>query len=376
MFDFKNLFAKVPLQEEDREHKELPPEMVSSLTQAIENLPVPSEYTKPLQSSLEEALTAWQEEEDASNELIILSNPVEPLLKIIQETINNWQPPDEWKIKSLSFSTRPDNFSNISEILESDLGLDAEPDFKEKSSKLKQLIVIPSLEFCFLRQIYGLDGIEYLKELIFKDNSHFWVIGCNNLAWEYLDYVDKITAYFEHTITLPQLEGSQLQEKLMPILADANIKLNWDGESTEEREKKLKSHFDRLADTSEGSLSVAAQLWWRSLGLPDTEENAEEKDNPVDNNVVKLDKIKLPELPSGLTPEDRYLLFSLLLHQKMTLEHLTLSLGDFESTIQFQLQKLLQTGIIRRKGLFFSVHPAHFYRLKKYLKQNNFITGI
>ncbi|NEP43446.1 MAG: hypothetical protein F6K35_31170 [Okeania sp. SIO2H7] len=371
MFDLKNIFTNVTSQEENKENSELPPEIVSRLTRTIQNLPVASEHTKALQSSLEEALTKWQQEEDSSNELVILSSPVEPLFKIIRETVNNWQPPDEWQIKMLSFTTRPQKFFNISQILKSDLGLDVEANYNENSPKLKQLIVIPSLELCFLRQIYGLDGIEYLRELIFKDTSHFWLIGCNNLAWEYLDWVYKVTAYFEKSITLPPLEGSQMQQELMPVLANTKIKLNWNGESSEEREKRLKNHFDRLAKTADGSLAIAAELWWRSLSpLP------EEKNNSVENTVVKFDKIKLPELPSNLTTEDRYLLFSLLLHQDMTLEHLTLSLGDLESTIQFQLQKLLQTGIIKREGWFFSINPVHFPRLKSYLKHNNFITGV
>lgn len=379
MLKLKNLFKKVPLPEKNTENRDLPHLVVSALTQEIKKLPVVSEYTMALQSTLEQALTAWQEDNDAPNELVILSNPVEPLLKIIQESINNFHAPDGWKIRLISRSTRPENFCNISQVLETDLGIDTETDLNKDSTDSKELIVIPSLELCFLRQIYGLDGIEYLRELIFKDNSRFWLIGCNNLAWQYLDYVYNICAYFERTITLPGLDGSQMQKWLMPILANANIGLTWDVESAEEREAKLKSYFDRLADVSQGSISVAAELWWRSLScIAETEESSEasaEKDNTANSTVVKLDKIKLPELPD-LTAEDRYLLFSLLLHQKMTLQHLALSLGDPEDMIQFELQKLLTTGVVKRDRPFFKINPAYYPRLQNYLKNNNFITGI
>ena len=376
MFQLKSLFSKVPLPENNTENNNLPPVVVSSLTKAIQNLPVAAEHIKALQSTLEKALKTYEEDNDAANELVILSSPVEPLSKIIRESINNWQPPEGWKIKLLSRSTKPDSYVHISQLLKNDLGIDAEAEVNENSPSLKELIVIPSLELYFLRQIYGLDGIEYLRELIFKDTSRFWLIGCNNLAWEYLDYVYKITAYFETSINLPQLDGSAMQQWLMPVLANTNINLNWGGEATEEREAKLKSHFDRLADTSRGSLAVAAELWWRSLRLPETEESSEKTENPVNNTVVKLDKVKLLELPSDLTAQDRYLLFSLLLHQKMTLQDLALSLGDSESTIQFELQKLVRTGIIKRDRLSFSINPAHYPRLQSYLKHNNFITGL
>lgn len=376
MFQLKTLFSKVPLTENNTENNNLPPVVVSNLTKAIQNLPVASQQKTELQSSLEQALKVWEEDKDAANELVILSSPVEPLSKIIRQTLNNWHRPEGWKVKFLSRSDRPDNCLNICQILKSDLGIDAGAEANENSSSFKQLIVIPSLELYFLRQIYGLDAVEYLRELIFKDTSHFWLIGCNNLAWQYLDCVYQISAYFEKTISLPALDGLTMQPCLMPMLANANLNLNWDGEPTEEGEAKLKSYFDRLADTAGGSLAVAAELWWRSLSLPETEETSDETENPVNNTVVKLDKAKLPELPSDLTAEDRYLLFSLLLHQTMTLQHLALSLGDSESTIQFELQKLLTTGIIKRDRLSFSINPAYYPRLKSYLKHNNFITGI
>ncbi len=371
MFQLKTLFSQVPLSENNTETKGLPGTVVSSLIKEIEALPVPSEYTTSLQSTLNEALTKWQEDNSAPNELVILSNPVEHLSKIIRETLENWQQLDGWEIKLLSWLNRPDNWLQISQEIQKDLKLDtgAGEIREEREERLKKLIVIPSLELCFLRQIDGLDGIEYLRELIFHDTSHFWLIGCNNLALEYLDYVYKITAYFERSVALPLLNGSQIKEQLMPILGNANLQLKWEEESEEEREEKVKSYFERLAELSQGSFAVGAQLWWRSL-LP-----VEEEQKSSDVKIIKLDKAKLPELPD-LIAEDRYLIFSLLLHQKMTLQELAISLGDVESSVQFKLQKLLRAGIIKRENQKFSIYPAYYPKLKTYLKNNNFISGV
>ena len=377
-FSFKNLFYQIPLSEESEEHQELPSKMVSCLTQEIRNLAIPSEYIEGLQSSLEDALTRWQEEEEAANELVILGSPVEPLFKIIREALNNLQLLNDWKISSLSFSTRPDKFFNIAKLLETELGIDSKVNARDNREKLKEIVVIPSVELCFLRHIAGLDAIEYLRELIFQDRSRLWLIGCNNLTWQYLDVIYRITAYFERTITLPKLQGDTMRQTLMPLLANNNIKLNWEKESSEEREKKLKNYFDRLADISEGSLAVAGELWWRSLFPVSQKEeagNSEEQETKIKHNEVKLGKAKAPNLPD-LTAEERYLIFSILLHQKISLQHLALSLGDPESTVQFVLQKLLQTGIIKRDRLFFYIDSVYYPSLKNYFKNNNFITGI
>ncbi|WP_237395788.1 hypothetical protein [Okeania sp. KiyG1] len=197
IFDrLKSLFIKVPFQETDNEFDELPKNVISSLNQQIQALPCHPKYVKILQSTLEEALCQWQDNPE-DNELVILSSSIEPLSQIIQTALVNWSDENIRNIKLLSWSNRPKDFLKIVSKLQNDLGLSAKLDVDCHSGKFQELVVIPCLEFCFLRHIHGLDGIEFLRNRIFQDHSRFWLIGCNSSTWQYLDYIYNIDSYFK-----------------------------------------------------------------------------------------------------------------------------------------------------------------------------------
>ncbi len=377
----KSLFTKVPLPETENEQNELPVPIVSSLNQAIKNLPCHPKYTTILQSTLNESLSQWQEDPEG-NELVILSSSVEPLSQIIQTALADWSHQNLSQIKLLSWSNRPQDFFKIVPKLREELGLSENLDIDNNLEKSQELVVIPCLEFCFLRHIHGLDGIEFLRNRIFQDHSRFWVIGCNTLTWQYLDQIYHINSYFEKKLYLPTLEGAEIQEWLSPIVAQIEFDYSQSQESTEKQAEKNQEHFDDLCNAAKGYSSVAVHLWLESLSLKNTEptENTENfksvnQDEDKQPILVKYNKIKSLDLPD-LTPDDRYLLFSMLLHKEINLSHLALSLGESESVIQFQIQRLLRLGIIQRFNNLMSVHPAHYLKLGKYLKKYNFITDL
>ena len=125
--------------------------------------------------------------------------------------------------------------------------------------------------------------------------------------------------------------------------------------------------FDNLAGISQGLPRVAASLWLKSLLYEPSEEgNASAK--------IEQKKAKLPDLPN-LLPEDRYILYSLLLHGYLSLSHLAVSLGESETTVQARVQFLLQTDVIERRHHFLNVVPAHYPKLRATLDYNNFLVG-
>ncbi|MGK7922179.1 MAG: hypothetical protein AB4080_19450 [Trichodesmium sp.] len=368
---FKSLFTKVPSPEINNQHNELPQNIISTLNQEIQGLPCHSKYIEILQSTLEESLSKWQENPEA-NELVILSSSIEPLPQIIQTALTDWNYENLSKIKVLSWSNRPQNYCKIVPKLQKDLGLPAQLDFDNNSGKFQELIIIPCFEFCFLREIHGLDGIEFLRNRIFQDHSRFWLIGCNSLTWQYLDHVYQIKSYFEKTLSLPTLTGEEISQWLTPVINQLEFAKN--DQDQEKNLSKIQEHFEDLATISQGLSSVAAQFWIQSLSLVNIENNNNQAETE-ENILVEYNKVKLLDLPD-LTADDRYLLFSLLLHREMNLSDLALSLGEFESTIQFQIQKLLSMCIIQRENDFLSINPAYYLKLHKYLKKYNFITDL
>ncbi|MDJ0518475.1 MAG: hypothetical protein QNJ74_20200 [Trichodesmium sp. MO_231.B1] len=378
MYKLKSLFIKTPSQETENELDELPKNITSSLNQQIQALPSHPKYLEIVQSTLEGALFQWQNNPE-KNELVILSSSTEPLSQIIELALANWNHENIEDIKLLSWSNRPKDSWNIVPNLQKDLGLSAKLDVDNNSGKFKELVVIPCLEFCFLRQIHGLDGIEFLRNRIFQDHSRFWLIGCNSLTWQYLDHVYNIKSYFEKTPSLPTLTGEEILEWLTPVINQMEFKNN--DQDEEKQIAKIKENFDYLSYVSQGLSSVAAQLWLQSLSLANLEnintQNVNTQAEDTETILVEYKKIKSLDLPeSELTADDRYLLFSMLLHKEINLSDLALSLGEPESIIQFQIEKLLRLGIIQRLNNLFSVHPAHYLKLCRYLKKYNFITDL
>lgn len=371
MYQLKSLFIKAPSPETENELDELPNNITYSLNQEIQALPCHPKYLEIVQSTLEKALFQWQKNPE-TNELVILSSSIEPLSQIIQSGLANWNYENIENIKLLSWSNRPKDSWNIVPNLQQDLGLSAKLDVENNSGKFQELVVIPCLEFCFLRQINGLDGIEFLRNRIFKDHSRFWLIGCNSLTWQYLDHVYNIKSYFDKTQSLPTLTGEEIMEWLTPVINQLEFKNN--DQDEEKQFAKIKENFDSLSSIAQGLSSVAAQLWLQSLSLANLE-NINTQAEDKETILVEYKKVKSLDLPE-LTADNRYLLFSILLHKEINLSHLALSLGEPESIIQFQIEKLLRIGIIQGLNNLLSVHPAHYIKLCRYLKKYNFITDL
>ena len=171
-----------------------------------------------------------------------------------------------------------------------------------------------------------------------------------------------------------------MQEWLQPSIAEFNPDWKADNELLQIITKEVKAaqkkqqeldeiakmqedYYARLTDIAQGISNVAGDLWWRSLEINTVD---------ADETSYSITRPKLPDLPI-LTVEDRYLLYSLLLHSGMSLTHLTASLGKSESIVKSRTQYLLQNGVIGKEQHLLYVNPAYYPRLKSLLGNNNFL---
>jgi biotin operon repressor len=93
-----------------------------------------------------------------------------------------------------------------------------------------------------------------------------------------------------------------------------------------------------------------------------------------DEQIISVppDLPKLPNLPW----RDRYLLYSLLLHERLTLEELAESLGENSHVMRTYVQELRLAGLIQGNFKALEVNPLYYAQLRLELAQNNFsITG-
>lgn len=383
----------------DLEIKPLSPEQKAQFQRKIDALGSPQPHQKVLTDRLTEAITRWLSTPQSANHLVVLGSPIESPAQVIHQQITNWNNPD-LHVQTLAWTTRPYDCSTMRQKLQDDVGSCqlAESDPQQAIAELPDdrpsLIVIPDLSWCFLRCVEGLEGIEYIFDLILEDRSRFWLVGCNHWTWQYFGYVFQANRRLENTLVLPPLNELELKHQLAPLMemADFQIGVEKDdhhsdsqsNDSTSEWASEAeKRYFDHLMDISLGLNRVAAQLWLGSLGYVideadeegKTDENEPSGQHPHDPaQPITLKQATLPDLPD-LTKADRYLLYSLGLHGGMRLADLALSLGDLESDVKAQVQALWRSGVILRQQELWVLNPRYYPRLRRDLDHNQILVG-
>lgn len=343
----------------------LPEAVAIHLLRQIDLLPAHPAHLEAVHTALDEAMLRLKQTEKAPNHLVVLASPTEDIPCVLRHALNQWREQHLWQVNVVEQLT---STAEPAAMLD---GLKQEITSRIQASKYaRMLIVIPRLENCFLRCIHGLEGVEWLRDTILANRSHFWLVGCNHWAWEYLDRVCQLKAYFDAVIQLPTLSGEQLQSWFSPVTT--GVLLDWSTADADEQADRSQQYFKALADTALGLSRVAAGLWVNSLRYPpDREDNAAPLPS-LTKTELRVARARCPDLPK-LQAAERFLLFSLLLHGKMTLPRLALSLGETQGLIQAQARTLRQAGIIREQQQQFSVRPAHYPQLRLDLANSNFL---
>lgn len=366
------------LQSPEDSLREIPTEIREKLVNTTEKLSINSFDQEAITSALNEALEKWlTSPESSGNSVVFLSSPVSAVSRILTESLSEWSHKQQVLIRVLSWNTRPQEAETIEQKLQQDLESEIYTDDIQKP----ELVVIPNLSWCFLRCVEGLDGVDYLQDLLLRDRRRFWVIASNQVAWQYLIYVCNFQAYCSRVITLPKLNGEQLQTWLEPVVDELGIRFSspdLDIQIFDENKSNKKQYFEKLANVSGGVSIIAVQVFLNSLAYHSInkknkrEETEKEVEIESQSGILEAQNPDLPDLPF-LEQKDYYLLFSLLLHGDITLLALTQSLGDEHYKVQDGIQILRRAGIVEQCNQSLQVNPIHYPNLKRRLAENNFI---
>lgn len=375
-------------QEPERSLIELPDPIRQKILEGVSDLPSNPVEQKAITKALNETFELWRENPtNADNSIVILSSPIAAVSRILTETLEDWSKKQQVSLKMIPLKARPNDITNIKYKLE---------DYLQKLETEKEeteVLVIPNLSWCFLRSLYGLEGIEYLQSLLCDGSKkRFWIIGGGQVGWEYLNSVCSIGAYCGKVFLLPPISPEELGKWLEPILESLSIA--YDEPSFDKQildsDKEHKTHyFEKLAEVSQGVSTVAVQLFLKSIRYLDEEEE-EEADSQAEQIIDKITDIadsseqkfesknliaQVPELPElgDLESADQYILYSLLLHGDLTIHALAESLGDSDEEVQARIQLLRRRGIVEQKKGIYKINPIYYPNLKRNLANNNFI---
>lgn len=350
----------------------LSPTTIARLRRELADLPEPQSRLQAARAAASEALHAWYADADAPNYFTITTAPIEPQPKLLQEFLS--APPfgGTTQITQLQREQFADTDTRIWPVLQETFGLLGEVPNGERA-----IAAIPDLSWCFLRSMEGLDAIEALLAAIATDRSRFWLLGCNNWAWLYLERVCHLKAYLKSPVSLQLLSGRDLRQWLDPVVTAFSLKLPQardDSEAVENDEEIWASAleqrcFAQIAKQAAGLPAVAAPLWLRSLRQRVADEG-EEEDATVKELTYEVPN--LPDLPQ-LTSDDRYLLYILGLHGGLTFPALIRSLAEPEAMVQAQLQSLQRQGLICKRANRVAIAPLYYPRLQRDLANNHLL---
>lgn len=358
-------------QEPERSLVDLPAAAKKKLVDFVENLPSNSADREAIASTLDETFDRWCENPSyANNSVVILSSPVTAVSRILSETLEEWTRQKQVSMKLLPLTARPTDIETVKLKLEHYLVKSTE---NYSTRQQSEVVVIPNLNWFFLRSLEGLEGIEYLQSLLYKGSTHrFWIIGSGQVGWEYLNSVCHLQAYCGEIFTLPAIKPENLQEWFKPIVEELNIAFDApriDKQILDGDKDNQTNYFKHLADISQGVSSIAVQSFLKSIRYEEVDE--EEEINLKPKSLVAQTP-ELPKLPD-LEPVDQYLLYSLLLHGDLTMPALCESLGDTESEVQARVQVLRRQGIVEQQNKIVKINPIYYPKLKQELADNNFI---
>ncbi len=363
-------------QEPEKSLIKLPLELQTKLVDALENLPSNPSDQQAIAKCLDQAYELWQENcNNANNSVVILSSPVTAVSRILFETLEEWAEQKQVLLKLLSLKARPIDIEDVASKLEQ--YLKSSDAVQNSAEHQREIVVIPNLSWCFLRSMEGLAGIEYLQLLLCNGSrNRFWIIGGDEVGWQYLNSIFGLEAYCGKVFTLPGINSGELQEWLEPVLQDLDIMFDnprIDRQILDREKDNKTNYFEHLTDISRGVSTVAVQAFLKSIYYEEIDQDQNGKDiaQPQGKRLIAQTP-QLPQLPD-LESADQYLLYSLLLHGDLTIGSLAQSLGDLEMEVQTRVQLLCRKGVIQQQDRVIKINPIYYPRVKQVLTNNNFI---
>lgn len=375
-------------QEPERSIIELPLELREKLIDAVENLPNNPADRSAISSVLDETFNSWRDDpNNTNNSVVILSDPVTPISRILSETLQEWAEQKKVAIRLVPLAARPVKIETAKSKLE--YYLEQQVIKSHSDNQELEVVVIPNLSWLFLRSLEGLEGIEYLQSLLCNGSENrFWIIGMGQVGWEYLNLIYSIEAYCGKVISLPEVESEKMQEWLEEVIKELDIIFDeprFDQKLLNNDQDNKANYFNRLIDISEGNSIVAVQGFLKSIKYEEVTKEEVNKEKKIDKqeevkgneNKSKSKRIiakfpNLPDLPI-LESVDQYLLYSLLLQGDLTISELAESLGDEELEVRSRIQVLRRKGLVEQQNQVLKINPVHYPKLKQELASNNFI---
>lgn len=240
----------------------------------------------------------------------------------------------------------------------------------------RKIIVIENIEDYFIKTVDGFEAITKLMEIITSTNQNIlWIATCNTYAWEYLRKVISINDFFIFNIRLKELDDNLIEKIILSrhnisgydleflpseeILKQKSYKKLPDSEKYEYLKKR---YFEQLNKLTSNNIAVALFLWLRSIVSSD------------DEKVVVTTKIELDfSFLKALSDQKLFTLMSIILHDGLTLNELSLIFNMTQKESQLLIATLADDGILFKRGEVYKINFQLYVPIINLLKDKNIL---
>ncbi len=261
------------------------------------------------------------------------------------------------------------------------LGLENIRDFEALKDHLVELpqrsiIILEDIQRYYLRTVHGYRVLKKIFELISATNQNIlWLTSCTIYAWQYLDRVISISAYFGFVVTLDDMDDEDIQRVIDQRHRISGYQIRYLPNKIQIKNRKLmhmteekrqdylsKSYQSSLARFARGNISLALVHWIRST-------------SEIQEKTVEISSIYEPDnIFFEYLPVDHLLtLHVLLIHDGLSVEHLSIVLNMDQEETQRILFQLFDDGILGRNKDIYFLNPLIYRLVVNFLTLKNFL---
>ena len=249
---------------------------------------------------------------------------------------------------------------------------------KIKGNNQRKVIILESVQNCFVRDINGFKAIEKLAYLVSETRDQiFWIVSCSRYAWSFLDKVMQMSEYFSHVSQSDSLSTDQIEQVILSRHQASGYSLNFEADdqtlqsrtyrklkdSEQEVQAYLKEeYFEKLTKLAEGNPSIAMIFWIRSIReFDDT------------NFYIKPLEVTSVEMIEDLNPQVLFTLAAFVLHDTLSDAELSTVMDNSIEKSRLLINRLCSRGMLVDKEGNSTINHLMYRQIVRVLKERNII---
>lgn len=245
-------------------------------------------------------------------------------------------------------------------------------------SNQRRVVILESIQNCFVRNINGFKAIEKLSYLISETrNNVFWMVSCSRYAWSFLDKVLLISEYFSHISKSDSLNEEQIKRIILSRHQTSGYSLYFEPDDKmqqsrtyrklKDKEKEAQEHlkkeyFEKLTKLAEGNPSIAMIFWIRSI-----------RDFDETYFYIQSLEVTSVEMIEDLNTQVLFVLAAFVLHDTLSDEELAMVMNITLEESRLMLNRLRSRGMLIEKNDSFTINHLMFRQIVWVLKEHNII---